>query len=245
MTRRSTPPLSPAAEALFAEERVIAAADEAMKQRALLRAREAVSGDRLSGIVIRPSRAWWLRKGPVLPLAAASPATPNTAAAGAQIYRARTSESELTRAYQAPRQVVSEPRLAPQAPPPETAKPVPTPEPAPVGAVDPKATTARQSTAKAAGPSSAESYAIELGLLEPARTAVGQGNFASALASIAKHQQHFPRGQLSEEREALRVRALWGTGQTGRARSAAAAFRKSYPKSGLLSWMKDTATPEP
>jgi TolA-binding protein len=98
------------------------------------------------------------------------------------------------------------------------------------------------SAAESPKPSSASTYAVELGLLEPARQSIARGDFGGALGAIAQHQREFPRGQLTEEREALRVRALWGMGQHSQAESAANAFRKRYPRSGLLSWMKPAAT---
>jgi hypothetical protein len=81
-------------------------------------------------------------------------------------------------------------------------------------------------------------YALELRLLEPARKSIAEGELSAALAAIARHQREYPRGQLAEEREALRVRALWGMGARAEAESAAAVFRKRYPHSGLLGWMK-------
>jgi outer membrane protein assembly factor BamD (BamD/ComL family) len=81
-----------------------------------------------------------------------------------------------------------------------------------------------------------QQYAVELALLEPARRAISQHDYGAALAAIARHQREFPQGELSEERDALRVRALWGAGQKASADRAALDFRKRYPKSGLLSW---------
>jgi hypothetical protein len=81
-------------------------------------------------------------------------------------------------------------------------------------------------------------YATELALLEPARSSIGHGNYAAALAAIDQHRREFPNGQLSEEREALRVRALWGLGQRPAALAAAKVFRRRYPRSGLLGWLK-------
>jgi outer membrane protein assembly factor BamD (BamD/ComL family) len=90
-----------------------------------------------------------------------------------------------------------------------------------------------------------QQYTIELGLLEPARKSIAHGDYAGAMSAIARHQREYPRGQLAEEREALRVRALWGTGQKVSAENAATAFRKRYPRSVLLSWMKEPASPPP
>jgi hypothetical protein len=83
-----------------------------------------------------------------------------------------------------------------------------------------------------------ERYAQELKVLQPARAAVARGDFSAALSSIAEHQRRFPDGQLSEEREALRVQALSGLGRTDEATRAAIAFRKRFPGSVLISRMR-------
>jgi outer membrane protein assembly factor BamD (BamD/ComL family) len=83
-----------------------------------------------------------------------------------------------------------------------------------------------------------ERYALELKVLQPARAALARGDFSAALASIAEHRRRFPDGQLSEEREALRVQALSGLGRNEEATRAAAAFRKNFPGSVLISRMQ-------
>ena len=84
-----------------------------------------------------------------------------------------------------------------------------------------------------------EGYAVELELLQQARTALARADFAAALAAIAAHERRFPNGQLAEEREALRVLALSGAHQSEDARRAATAFRKRFPHSLLLTRMND------
>ncbi|HEY5956053.1 MAG TPA: hypothetical protein VIV60_05845 [Polyangiaceae bacterium] len=79
-----------------------------------------------------------------------------------------------------------------------------------------------------------EAYTKELRLLQPARQAVARGDFGSALVTIADHQSQFPSGKLTEEREALRVKALLGLGRTADAQRAGAAFRAHFPHSALL-----------
>jgi TolA-binding protein len=88
-------------------------------------------------------------------------------------------------------------------------------------------------------------YATELRLLEPARSSLSRGDYSAALAALGQHRREFPDGQLRQEREALRVRALWGLGQKPAAIAAASAFRKRYPRSPLLSWLKDQGTGAP
>jgi hypothetical protein len=119
---------------------------------------------------------------------------------------------------------------------------MPAEPPAPVPAPEPERAVA---PAEGGPPSSVQQYAVELGLLEPARSSIGRGDYGGALGAIARHQREYPRGQLAQEREALRVRALWGMGQRSQAESAAVSFRKRYPRSVLLSWMKEPAKPTP
>ncbi|MCA9519000.1 MAG: hypothetical protein KC635_28895, partial [Myxococcales bacterium] len=52
-----------------------------------------------------------------------------------------------------------------------------------------------------------------------------------ALAALAEHARVFPAGQLAEERDLLRYRALRASGDAAAAQKAAAAFRERYPKS--------------
>jgi hypothetical protein len=79
-----------------------------------------------------------------------------------------------------------------------------------------------------------EAYAVELKVLQPAQRAVARRDFTSALETIAEHQHRFPSGQLAEEREALRVKALLGLGRTADAQRAGTAFRERFPRSALL-----------
>lgn len=79
-----------------------------------------------------------------------------------------------------------------------------------------------------------EAYAVELQVLQPARQAVAQREFARALGAIAEHQRRFASGKLAEEREALRVRALLGLGRSAEAQRVGAAFRSRFPRSALL-----------
>jgi hypothetical protein len=105
-------------------------------------------------------------------------------------------------------------------------------------AAAPKATTSRPVTL-------AETYALELKVLQPARAAVARGDFATALSAIAEHEHRFAVGQLTEEREALRVQSLMGLHRTDEARRAAVTFRKRFPNSVLLSRMKSALQANP
>jgi hypothetical protein len=80
----------------------------------------------------------------------------------------------------------------------------------------------------------AEEYERELRILEPARRAFARGDFAAVIAAADEHERMFPSGGLAEERDALRVRALFRQHRDGDARRAAAAFRRRFPHSILL-----------
>jgi hypothetical protein len=242
MMGRMGPPLSETARELIAGERQRGPEDEALKQRVLERAREAMAPDRPSGVALRAAgSAGWpaARRAPrAVLLIAAALAVAGLAAAGAGMYR-----------FMTPTRTTSV-KVAPvaQAPKPAEARPQPAPAPVveqPQAEVPPPQPPRAAAPAENAHATSVQQYAVELGVLEPARSSIGRGDYAGAMSAIARHQREYPRGQLAQEREALRVRALWGMGQKASAESAAAAFRKRYPRSVLLSWMKEPAKQSP
>jgi len=73
----------------------------------------------------------------------------------------------------------------------------------------------------------------ELFLLQGARAAVAASDFAAARSALQEHARRFPTGQLTEEREALRVKTLIGLGRPQEARQAARAFEARFPGSVL------------
>lgn len=243
MSEGELSPLSAQARELLAQERARGPEDAAMKRRALERAREALQQDRPSGVALRVGHSAWpaaRRRAPrTVLLIAAAVAVAGLSAAGAGFYGWPSSSPATVRPVEA-RSVVA-PRPPTVAPGPLLTPSVVPEKPSPAQPDRPKSAAPVESAAA----TSIQTYAIEAGLLEPARRSIGSGNYAAALAALARHQREYPRGQLAQEREALRVRALWGMGQKPAAESAAAAFRKRYPRSGLLSWMKEPAKPEP
>lgn len=244
MSEGELPPLSAQARELLADERARGPEDAAMKQRALDRAREALQQDRPSGVALRVGHSAWPaapRRAPrTVLLIAAALAVAGLSAAGAGFYGWSSSPAAVRPVEM--RSVVARPSPSPSpVQGPREAAPVVANAPAPVWSERPKGATPADSAAA----TSIQTYAIEAGLLEPARRGIGSANYATAMAAIARHQREYPRGQLAQEREALRVRALWGMGQRPAAESAAAAFRKRYPRSGLLSWMKEPTKPGP
>jgi hypothetical protein len=70
----------------------------------------------------------------------------------------------------------------------------------------------------------------EYALLRKARQALGS-NPSQSLRLTEQHQQEFPRGMLVQEREAIRIEALAGTGHAVEASNRAAQFLRQFPKS--------------
>jgi hypothetical protein len=108
---------------------------------------------------------------------------------------------------------------APQRPP-VGSLPVPSPSPA----AEPAAVTRS---------SGSETLAAQRALLDTARAALGRGNSAAALDALDAHQREFPNSVLSEEREALAIKALAGAGRRAEAEARGARFRSRYPNSIL------------
>jgi len=71
----------------------------------------------------------------------------------------------------------------------------------------------------------------ELRWIERAQTALAANDPAAAQAALRGHARAFPRGHLSEEREALAVQVLCASGRADEARRAAAAFVARHPTS--------------
>jgi hypothetical protein len=84
-----------------------------------------------------------------------------------------------------------------------------------------------------AAPTGVDSLAAERALLDPARTALGRGDGASALDAVHKHEARFASGKLAEEREAIAVQALVVLHRADEARARAARFQQRYPGSVL------------
>jgi hypothetical protein len=113
-----------------------------------------------------------------------------------------------------------------------TAAAPPGPTAAPPAAGPSAVPKAQPRTAPAGRPQA--SYEAELGLIRSAHTAYASHDFANALVLVGEHAQRFPRGLLAEEREALRIRSLLGTGRRKDAERAASAFASRFPRSVLL-----------
>lgn len=246
MTPTSLPGLSPKARALLAAEREIAPSPPELRWRAQLRARSAFGQARTSR-ALRPALLTTGKRARVL-LVAALVATSAFAAW-------HQWEPEL---------VVAPPAIATGTPPPPTAarpahraegasavapgSDMPT-APAIAGSAQlteleardrvraeapaaPGAPAARTRVGEARRPPAPTG---ELTLLDSARRAVVGGHFERALRVLEQHRRSFPKSPLSEEREALRVRALQGAGRSTQAHRAAREFEARYPSSVLAS----------
>ncbi len=213
--------LSPDVRSLLERERSIAVLPAAARARALCRARAALA----AGVATRslpsgaPSAVRWA--------VAAGLACVATVAAGAVAYSLG---------------VRARPISPPVAAPPSTESPASHwsagDEPLLDLLADPvSATTPARSGAGAAR--------VEVRLLARARAAVAREDFARALELLDGHARRFRTGRLVEEREALRVKSLAGLGRRGEARRAAAEFEASFPRSPLLSAVRQMAGLEP
>ncbi len=76
--------------------------------------------------------------------------------------------------------------------------------------------------------------ADERKLLDHARSALVRRDATEALSALRSHERAFPRGQLVEEREGMRVQALVLAHDFGSARTAGERFRKVYARSVFL-----------
>ena len=203
-------PWSSGVREMLAQERRIPAVPASTRDRALARALEAMTTIAVSRpIEPRPVRKFrWVVFVPVLGLA--------SAAGGVAVYSAGVYMQAVPAAAAVARQV---PQSAADGETRATAAAVPRLE---VTAVSP---LVRHARSPADG---------EVRLLEQARAALERADFAAAMIPLAEHARRFNNGQLAEEREALRVRALSGLGLRDEVRRAAADFEARFPRSPLL-----------
>ena len=78
-----------------------------------------------------------------------------------------------------------------------------------------------------------------------ARTQLAEGRPAEALGTVAKHEQQFPAGRLTEERESVWIQALVASGHFDAARTRAQAFRGHYPHSLSLRAVEEAVESAP
>jgi len=209
---RSQPPLPPEVRALLDHEREIQPLPATVRARALARAHAAVVAGVDRGAAPAPApRTRWVAAAAVFCLL--------SVAVGASAYQIRAHLATPPSHPPAPSPVPPPPSVR-SAPIAEVVPPEPAPAPAPT--LGPPAL------------SRADAARAELRLLRQARAAVAREDYAAALPPIAEHARLFKDGRLTEEREALRVKALSGLGRSEDARRAAASFRARFPRSVLL-----------
>jgi hypothetical protein len=152
---------------------------------------------------------------------------------------------QVSRASHRPRAVVEHREPAPVPPllpaPPEPVPPPPAPSPQLKSPAPPKhipATKAPASPVEHVSPPPVLSPTVPLGseraLLERGRTALTRKDAAGALAAAEEHAARFPKGELVQEREALRIEALLMADRNGEARAAFDDFRRAFPESILV-----------
>jgi len=76
--------------------------------------------------------------------------------------------------------------------------------------------------------------AAERAILDVAWAALGRSDASGALVALDRHSARYPSGLLSEEREALAVRALIVAGRNDDARARGKRFAQRFPRSLLL-----------
>jgi len=227
--RRTPEPLDPEIAALLASERAFPSQPEETRRRALTRARASL--DRGADRSLRSGSSRLLGGRPLAAVAVGIAA----AAAWAAVRDASTEPAPMPGSVDSI-QTPAMPPLGHETPPAAPPAPNEAPElalPRRADSAPPAAPTIGRAAA-ARQIARADSYDAELRWLDRARAAVARGDFTSALAGIARHEREFPAGKLAEERDALRIKALLGLGQGDKAKSAAAAFRRDFPKSALL-----------
>lgn len=230
---RAGPPLSPEVEALLDRERVVPPVPSHVRTRALARARAAL----IAGRITAPqdprgaSRARW---GVATAIACAASVAAAATAYEIGSHRRPAGDNSLP----APGAHVDTAPVAPMLPTPATP---PTP-PAPAAAMNdaPAPSLAAPTSPSRSRPN--EPGPEELRLLRRARAAVARQDFTGALGPIGEHARRFKDGRLTEEREALRVKALAGLGRTEEARHAANAFEARFPRSVLAPAVSHMAT---
>ena len=99
-------------------------------------------------------------------------------------------------------------------------------------AIEPPRTSHRASSA-APSPTaqSDDDLARERQVIERARSALARRDPEGALGAVDQHATEFPRGQLTEMREALAVQALVSGGRAAEARARAQRFHHQFPTS--------------
>lgn len=238
MTRK--PPMDAELQSLLERGKVIRRVPDAVRARVLGRARALSTG----GAAVAPASSVASRK-PWLAASLAAAVALVVGAAGAAIALrggpfGRSHETASTTSAPSPHhagvaQVVSAPASV------SADRAVGSSSAAPPSAVSPGAPSMSRETNvvtkskhAASAEQAKESYRAELDLLQRAQAAYVGHDYGSALALATEHVRRFPNGRLAEEREALRIRSLAGSGRVDEARRATEVFAQHFPRSVLL-----------
>ncbi len=95
----------------------------------------------------------------------------------------------------------------------------------------PRRASSPQAPAEQAPPTTTPDEGAERQLLRQAHASFRAGDHPACLATLGEHARTWPAGKLAEERDALMVQALAGTGNATAAEAAAQAFLERYPRS--------------
>jgi hypothetical protein len=104
---------------------------------------------------------------------------------------------------------------------------------------------ARRHRAPSRAAGSVDTLAAERIVLDGARAALVHHDASGALAALRSHEQAFPRGQLLEERESMRVQALSLARDFAAARAAGSRFRRQFPRSMFLPFVEQALEAAP
>lgn len=91
----------------------------------------------------------------------------------------------------------------------------------------------------------ASTLALEQALLREARQAIAAADLAAANRLLDSHEQRFPQGALTEERETLRIIIAARAGNLASARARADVFRRRFPNSIQLPVIDHATLPRP
>jgi hypothetical protein len=121
---------------------------------------------------------------------------------------------------------------------------LPSPERRPDNAVRSASTFVEASSAPPR-PSFDTALAQERSLLQGARVVLLRGQPDAALGLLDEHERSFPKGELVEEREVMRVQALVRARRMTEASALAALFRQRFPQSLSLPIVDAALAPAP
>jgi len=104
----------------------------------------------------------------------------------------------------------------------------------PLPSVAPPLESPTETIPRSTGGARAPGPAEEQALIEAIRHGLAAHDYSRALTLIGEHSRRFPRGIFVEEREAMRIKALWSLGRVSQARALTTSFRGRYPNSVVL-----------